>query len=272
MSNKLPLNNLEYLYDCMGCTYNEGDHKLDERLYRRFNLTQITTNVIDASSPTKVKYDIFRSLNTGGRPLNQQELRNCLASKELRNALRKMASDTAFKNATTGSISDVRMDAQECALRFIYFRRMYKLNGQCISNYSGSMDNDLDAFVDFLNQDKHFSYDEYICEYHKAMSNAEYLLVRHACRKVYKNTKYDSYRSVINKALFLCFSVLLADYSENEITSKCDRNSWVKVLGESISSDDFFYSYLSYGTNGWKSLMYSFQKIRDIIQKQLDKE
>lgn len=97
MSNKLPLKNLEYLNDCMGCTYNEGELKLDERLYRRFNLTQITTNVIDASSPTKVKYDIFRRLNTGGRPLNQQELRNCLASKELRNALRTMASDSAFK-------------------------------------------------------------------------------------------------------------------------------------------------------------------------------
>ena len=272
MSNNLPLKNLEYLNDCKDCTYNDGNKKLDERLYRRFNLTQITTNVIDATSPTKVKYDIFRRLNTGGRPLNQQELRNCLASNELRNALRQMSSDKAFLNATTGSISDVRMDAQECALRFIYFRHMYKQNGQSVNNYSGVMDNDLDAFVDFLTQNKNFSYDEYIFEYHQAMSNAEYLFGRHAFRKVYRETKYDSYRSVINKALFLCFSVLLADYSEKEITSKCERNSWVKVLGEAISSDKFFYSCLSYGTNGWKSLMYSFQHIKDLIQQQLNKE
>lgn len=268
MDNKLPLSALEYLGSCVGCTYN-GNNKLDERLYRRFNLTQITINIIDSSSPTRVKYDIFRRLNTGGRPLNAQELRNCLASNALRTTLKEMAQSEAFKNATTRSISDERMEAQECALRFMYFRYLQKHRRNGIEEYSGTMDVDLDAFVDQVSSDKDFSYNEYIKDYERAMTNAQYLFGRHAFRKVYKETEYESDRSVINKALFLSLSVLLADCSIEDVKLRCEKNSWVKVLGEKISNDEYLLSMLSYGTNGWKNIMTVFGKIKEIIQEKL---
>lgn len=269
MDNKLPLSALEYLDSCVGCTYNNGNNKLDERLYRRFNLTQITINIIDSSSPTRVKYDIFRRLNTGGRPLNAQELRNCLASNALRKTLKEMAQSETFKNATTRSISDERMEAQECALRFMYFRYLQKHHRNGIEGYSGIMDVDLDAFVDQVSSDKNFPYDEYIKDYERAMTNAQYLFGRHAFRKVYKETEYESDRSVINKALFLSLSVLLADCSIEDVKLRCERNSWVKVLGEKISNDEYLLSMLSYGTNGWKNIMTVFSKIKEIIQEKL---
>lgn len=268
MNNELPLADLEYLDDCLNCTYN-GKNKLDDRLYRRFNLTQITVNVIDASSPTKVKYDIFRRLNTGGRPLNSQELRNCLSSEALRSALKIMARSEAFRLATTGSISDDRMDAQECALRFMYFRYLYLNKSRSIETYSGMMDNDLDAFVDMVSKNKFFPFDTYIADYEKAMFNAAYLMGRHAFRKVFAETEYGSYRSVINKALFLSLSVLLADYEVDIVKSKCDEHSWVELLGKQISGDDYLFSMLSYGTNGWKNLVYCFGEIDKLIKSQL---
>lgn len=74
-------------------------------------MTQITVNIVDPQSPFKVKYDIFRRINTGGKPLNSQELRNCLAHNDLRRILRKMANSKSFIEAT-GNIYHVRMDAQ----------------------------------------------------------------------------------------------------------------------------------------------------------------
>ena len=268
MNNELPLHGLEYLNEYDGCTYN-GKKPLNDRLYRRFNLTQIAVNVIDSSSPTKVKYDIFRRLNTGGRPLNSQELRNCLSTKELREALKAMAHSEEFLTATTKSVSDERMDAQEYALRFMYFRYLYKTEGRSIEDYSGAMDNDLDEFVDFLTRQESFPYNEYISEFRKSMNNAIYLFGRHAFRKVYANTEYESYRSVINKTLFLSWSVLLADIDINVVNNKIDEHSWIYILGKHISEDEHFFSMLSYGTNGWKNIMVAFDNARQIINEQI---
>ena len=253
MENKLPLQDLEYLDD------------YDDRLLRRFNLTQIIINVIDAQSPTKVKYDIFRRLNTGGRPLNSQELRNCLASEKLRQALRSMAKSDEFKTTTTHSISDERMEAQEYALRFIRFRMLHIIPNKKIEEYSGNMDEELDNCVDYLSSKEDFNYDEYVQAYDRAMKNARHLFGRHAFRKVYKDTNVNDYRSVINKALFLSWSVLLADYEYEEI-SQIKKDSWIGELGAAISEDEHYYNMLTYGTNGWKNIIYAFDKAHQIIE------
>lgn len=269
MQNKLVLHDLEYLDNCEGQTYS-GKNKIDDRLFRRFNLTQISANVIDSSSPTKVKYDIFRRLNTGGRPLNAQELRNCLAGNRLRTALRGMAKSTEFLKTTTYSVSDVRMDAQEYALRFIRFRMLHKSPNMKVSDYSGNMDDELDNSVEILNGIEDFNYEEYGQAYDRAMKNARYLFGNHAFRKVYYDTEPDSYRSVINKTLFLSWAVLLADIETEELKKRFERYSWIKVLGKRISEDEHYYKMLSYGTNGWKNIIVSFDTAQEIIEEQMN--
>ena len=269
MQNKLVLHDLEYLDNCEGQTYS-GKNKIDDRLFRRFNLTQISANVIDSSSPTKVKYDIFRRLNTGGRPLNSQELRNCLAGNRLRTALRTMAQSQEFLKTTTNSVSDVRMDAQEYALRFIRFRMLHVSPDSRISDYSGNMDDELDGSVELLNNLEGFDYGEYVQAYDRAMKNARYLFGSHAFRKVYRDTELNSYRSIINKTLFLSWSVLLADIDTDKLKKRFERNSWIKVLGKRISEDEYYYKMLSYGTNGWKNIVVAFDTAQEIINEQMN--
>ena len=263
MDNKLPLRGLEYL-DLAGVTYN-GKKKLDDRLLRRFNLTQIVANVIDSSSPDRVKYDIFRRLNTGGRPLNAQELRNCLASARLRQTLRKMSECEEFLLATTKSISDKRMDAQEIALRFLYFRYLYKRDGN-IEAYSGSMDEDLNRSVDLFADNSLINHEENILAFKRAMKNAEHLFEHYAFRKVSLYYKNEG-RSVINKALFVCWAVLLADYTLDEVKKFYKKGGMTDRLAIELQNDKDFLRMLSYGTNGWKNLTYSFSKVKRMWNK-----
>ena len=87
MDNKFALSDLEYLDESCNGRFYSKEPALDRKFLRRIQNTQIGINIIDASSPSDVKYDVFRRLNTGGKPLNTQELRNCLASKGTKEGL-----------------------------------------------------------------------------------------------------------------------------------------------------------------------------------------
>jgi hypothetical protein len=273
MDNKFPLKNLEYLKDtCEGRYYSEksGKKSIEPKYFRWFNMTQFSVNVIDPSSPPKVKYDIFRRINTGGKPLNNQEIRNCLAGKELRAALKAMADSKEFKTATDGSIKPTRMDDQEVALRFILFLRLVK-NNKTIDNYNGYMDSSLDELTDELSKPNSGSFESYINAFSNAMRNAEYLFgSRFAFRKITPaELKPDAYKQLINKALFVCWSVLLSLYDFQKVKELNKSKALLKPLADSIKADHVLKDYLSYGTNSKANLLYAFSECNKILQEHL---
>ncbi len=268
MSNELVLKDLEYLDNCNGRTYSEDGKKLDDKYVRWFNMTQIFVNVIDSQSPSKVKYDIFRRINTGGRPLNAQELRNCLAGNGLRQTLKDMVSLESFAKATGGSIKDTRMDAQELALRFIYFSRLTKNGISGISNYSGNIDEELDALVDEISKEKAEKLEVYLKAFDRAMKNAHYLFGRHAFRRIDEGVTPNSGRSVINKALFASEAVLLAGYDEKKVREKGEYGLLDVFAGAMTHDADYSY-YLSYGTNGKQNIVYAFNKANELFNENL---
>ena len=150
MDNGFPLKNLQYLEGTCGGKYYQAEGKkkgIDSKYLRWFNLTNLSANIIDPTSPFKVKYDIFRRINTGGKPLNNQEIRNCLTGQGLRDVLKEMVKLPEFLSATDKSIKSTRMDDQEIALRFLVFYEMFEKNGN-IDKYTGYMDSTLDEYTE----------------------------------------------------------------------------------------------------------------------------
>lgn len=256
MDNELKLSELEYLTELNGLTYADLQKKYD-LYWRRFKLTKLSANIIQPGSPTKVRYDIFRRLNTGGRPLNNQELRNCMASPSLRNTLRAMAHSPEFIKATGNSIDDVRMQSQEMVLRFMRFWTWMKCNGS-IGEYKGEMDTVLDDFTDEVSLNDNFPFAECEADFKNAMINANYLFGRHAFRKVFKGFSNDSTRSLINKALFLAFSVVLSRFNPEDVKNKASQGEWITKLADVIDNDTNesleIMKLISYGTNGAKNI------------------
>jgi len=273
MENGFPLKHLQYLNDtCEGRYYETKGNKkgLDTKYLKWFDLTSISANIIDPSSPPKVKYDIFRRINTGGRPLNNQEIRNCLMGKGLRDALKSMASSEEFKSATDKSIKSTRMEDQEIALRFLFFYELLEKKKN-IDEYSGYMDLVLDEYTDMNIKSSSQYFEKYIQKFSNAMKNAEYLIgSRYSFRKIQnKDIQPDSHKKLINKALFVCCSVLLADYDTVLVAANNNENSLTNLIADKIETDRQLFYYLSYGTNGKANLIYTFNVLNELFKNNL---
>jgi len=280
MDNKFALKGLEYLSkSCEGRYFSDKNKDgtpnnlsvLEPKYLKWFNMTQLTVNVIDPSSPAKVKYDIFRRINTGGKPLNNQEIRNSLASKTLRATLKEMVALEEFKLATDWSIKSTRMEDQEVALRFICFHRFYH-EDQTLSNYNGNMEFSLDNITERLAKMKKEDLEIYVKLFSKSMLNAFYLFGRFAFRKnITDHLIPAAHKQLINKALFVSWSVLLSTYDPKMIKSKNESGCLATPVAKEIESDRNLYNYLSFGTNSKANMQAAFIAAEKIIDTHLSK-
>jgi uncharacterized protein with ParB-like and HNH nuclease domain len=279
MENKFPLKDLEYLKDsCEGRYYSDknkdgkpnGKAGIDVKYFRWFNMTQFTVNVIDPSSPAKVKYDIFKRINTGGKPLNHQEIRNSLATKTLRDTLRTMANSEIFKWTTDNSIRSTRMEDQEVALRFLCFHRYYR-EDKTLDNYNGNMETTLNDATELFGKYKKEALDRYVSLFINSMESAGHLFGTYAFRKVLvKHLNQGASKQLINKALFVSCSVILSFYEPKVIKAKNEYQCLIKPLAQKIEEDRMLYNYLSFGTNSKANIQYAFTTIENLIEQHLN--
>lgn len=265
LNDKLRLSNLEYIGECNGMNYSQLKEHYSPLRMRRFGQTQIMCFVIDYRSPNKLKFDLFRRLNTGGKPLNNQEIRNCLSRRELRDTLREMVGTTAFKQATGGSVKDTRMEAQESALRFLCFFEQYGKLNEGMSFYNGNMEETLDEAVEFFNEFN--GLEKFIPVYEQVMKDAYSLFGDQTFRKVFYG---QSRRSPVNKLLMLSVSVLLAKYGQ-QYRAKID--SGVKLtdaLKELMEKDETLFNALTWSTNSKWNIVYTFNALKgELFDKNL---
>ncbi len=127
LNNELRLTGLEYLKNCNSHTFDELKEKkiLSDLQIRQFNQIQIGCFVIDYRSPDRLKFDLFRRLNTGAKPLNRPEIRNCLTRSEVQKRLKLMWNSDDFENATDYGVKNNRMQAMDLAMRYLFFRPAY---------------------------------------------------------------------------------------------------------------------------------------------------
>lgn len=265
LKNKLRLSNLEYLSDCNGKTFSQLKEYFSPLRMRRFGQTQIMCFVIDYRSPNKLKFDLFRRLNTGGKPLNNQEIRNCLSRSELRTILKGMVSTRTFRDATGGSVKDGRMEAQEAALRFLYFYVNFDSENPSLSFYNGNMEDTLDNAVEFFNDYDRIS--EIPPVYEQALKDSFKLFGEQTFRKVYKG---QTRRSQVNKLLMLSLSVLMAKYGylyRNKIDS---RVKLTEALRELMEEDENLFNALTWSTNSKWNIDYVFRTLKkELLDKNL---
>lgn len=202
---------MQYLTDFNGKTFDD----LPRQYVRRIKESSIVAYTVTQGTPDEIVFNIFQRINTGGIPLNNQEIRQALYSGKGTDLIKELAERKEFKSATLFAVKPERMLDREYALRFLSFTELdYK------KEYRGDIDNflikGLKKANDFSEEDILRVTERFVC----VMNACKDIFGKYAFRKFNK----DFRRGPINKAIFeiwaICFSELDKEQLEKIKKSK----------------------------------------------------
>lgn len=256
IANDFPLRRLEYLRSFEGRRH-DG---LPGSLQRRIGETTFRFHIIEPGTPREVMFNIFTRLNTGGKPLNKQEIRNALHGGPVREYLKRLAESDAFLRATNRSIDFRRMADRELVLRFLSFHI------EPWENYgSGDLDDWMGTSMDRINAMDDPARAAWERDFLKAMNAAAEVFGSVAFRRPFAD---GARRPPVNRALFDSWSVGLARRSQPELDSLAEnRTRVVDGLGALLREDPDFEEAISASTGDVGRVKKRFRAVDDLIHR-----
>ncbi|MCI1188741.1 DUF262 domain-containing protein [Hymenobacter sp. DH14] len=253
----LKLRGLEYLKQFENMGYDD----LPRPLQRTIEETQITQYIIQAGTPERVKFNLFKRINTGGLTLTSQEIRHALNQGVPADFVAELAESPAFLTATGGSISPRRMDDRDFVMRFIaFYLRPYE-------KYVPELDTYLNAQMATLATLAPVERASLKADFEHAMLLAHDIFGRQAFRKL--TTLTPKGVNPINKALFEVWSVCLSRLTPAQGKALIDRKREVlKALVRLIKSDQFLRA-ISAATGDRRRVIERFSAVEHLIVAEL---
>lgn len=291
-TNPLRLNDLKILNQYNGMTYTEILSK-NKSLDILIEEVKIVAHLVTHRTPKNVKYHIFHRINTGGIPLEDQEIRHALyqgvASRFVKNLVdaeendlnefseeekkRKLKSTSVFRDATTNSISSDRMLDREFANRFIAF---YWFGPELYGDQEFGIDIDsfLNSAMAALNQElslkqkdkniKKEDLDDIEKKFIQSMELAYDIFDNDAFRKRYE---LGARRKPLNKALFETMSVGFAKLEVEQVKLIKKNKEKFKIKMIELMNDSDFDSSISSGTGDKTRVITRHTKFQNLIKE-----
>lgn len=249
------LRGLTYLHDLEERKFDE----LDGVFRRRLLGAQFVAHVIDPQTPYRVKFDIFRRLNTGGSPLSAQEIRHCMSRERSRAFLKKLAEAPQFADAAGSLVKHPRMADREVALRFVAY---------CLHNVSeyrgfGSLDEFLGRVTNELDDPVRIpdgTLRELESRFSRGMRNAKSVFGEHAFRWWPLGIER---KNPVNRALFESWGVVLSQYPEERVLARA--SDLVTQARERMSTDTEFVNSISGSTSDVRSVETRFERVGSLV-------
>lgn len=258
LNNEFSLKKMQYLSQCEKKYFRD----LEPKLRGRIEDTELAVNILDEKCPQMVKFDVFRRVNTGGLPLNPQEVRNIMAVPKVRMFLQKMAQCEEFQQATQGKVKDIRMGAQELCLRYLTILFVYDWNKRNFNQYRGLLKM-MDQMIINLNEMSETNLEKLFSIFCRAMINCYEILGEDSFCKIGNNK--------INKALFTGWAVVLTNIEPDMNTLQKNIKKLRLNYKECLSKDTEFYSAITSSTGTRKNILISIEVIRMLWERCYDK-
>ena len=251
--DKLRLKDLEYINEYNGYTFEE----LPVNIQRRIRQTEIIAYVIRKGTPDNVRNSIFTRINTAGLRLEPAEIRNAVYRGVASTLLKELAESPAFKEATKNRIKCDRMEDRELINRFLafYILGTEKYNGN-LESYLNQVLSEIKAFdANQINDVKK--------AFTKSMEVAVQLFGDKAFRRLNSNGKYGK----INKPLFECVSVSLAELAEERCSFLVRRKEDFILHYEALFFNKEFTQIISNATAKLENVKRRFAIFKEILDE-----
>lgn len=253
VTKKLKLTNLEFLTQLNGKGWND----LSGDLKRVIKESQVVIYKIMPGTPTDVKFNIFKRINTGGLVLEPQEIRHALFQGKPSEFIAKLAVNESFIKATNGKIKAHRMLNRDFANRFLAF---YMLGYE---NYMPDLDTYMSRAMAGIDEktDEELARIEY--DYSAALNLIHDVFKKEAFRKI-----YNSYKRLppINKAIFDTLTAQIALLSDGERHQlKLQGEKLKKGLFELLRTDDYFFTSVTSSTGDKNRVTHRHSKVKELI-------
>jgi len=258
-----PLTNLEFLTHLNGMYWDD----LPEDLQRVIEESQVVVYKIMPGTPTDVKFNIFKRINTGGLILEPQEIRHALFQGRPATFVYELAKTEAFLEATEHRIKTNRMLDRDFANRFLGF---YMLG---VNNYGKKeFGQDLDSFMSEAMAQIYNKTEEELAEiksaYESSMLLSKQIFGREAFRKV-----RGGYGRLppINKALFDSLSTQLALLTKDEGVALIKNSETLKrKLKNELSENYDFFMAVTSATGDRKRVHLRHSTVRRLIEESIN--
>lgn len=255
---KMKLTNLEFLSHLEGYTFED----LPENLQRVIEEAEVVIYKIMPGTPTDVKFNIFKRINTGGLILESQEIRHALFQGKPATFIAELARNKDFLKATQYRIKTHRMLDRDFANRFLGF---YLLGYE---NYSPDLETFMSKAMAEINHLSDERLNNIKVNFSKSMKLAIDIFKEKAFRKIYKTHRR---LPPINKALFDAIATQFAILSDSDRTKlKSNKTKFKNDLKESLAKNPDFFSAVSSSTGDKKRVLLRHNVVKELIQQNIN--
>jgi len=252
MDDKFKLTNMEYLGDLKGKKYS-----ILERKYQiRIEDFQLLCNKVRPNTPSRIAFNIFQRINTLGKKLEVQELRNAMYIGKSTKLLSELINTGEFTDLINNKRNFRRMDDQAIILRYLAFKITYYKDYN-----SNNMNEFLEFTMDRINKMDDLEVRSLKNTFLDCMRKAKILFDKDPFAKP---SKKEDKHNPISKTFFESIGYALDKYSFEEIEK---NHIELRHKIYDIYQDEEFILKTSIATNNPPHVYYRFDKFQEIFQE-----
>lgn len=253
----MKLKKLEFLYELEDQSFNT----LHRKFQRRILETQLTLFAIQPGTPSDVKFNIFKRVNTGGRPLTPQEIRHAMFQGTATTLLKDISENSQYRNSPA-AIQSRRMQDRELILRYFVYICLdpMKLERE-------TLEKRLNDTMEWLNTHS----DEKIVRFKKIFfQSLEIMESIWEDRPFRKPGAHKSKRKPkLNKPLFEAWMVTLSYLNSKDKELLIAKKDKLKIKFNELETDDYFMNSVFQGTGKPDQVKKRFIEIKRIVKEVL---